>query len=284
MEKRLLKLSISRFFRSSLRSCQSQAISDVAQEPVFLPRDSHHRSFPSIRQPMYAEMTLRSKTKSENKRSPPPATRLYDAEGRRCPPPSPASPFHEVEKKMKKNKKKTKKEKAAKAKKSKDHEENIRKIKGKEVVLDPTGLSISSDSRRFFSSDEDTLKDTAAYFYFSDSSSSSSSFESQRRRPRPRRKVRSQTPDVGVRPLDPAPSAKKTRKVQESVAVVKSSDNPYGDFRRSMVEMILEKQIYTAAGLEELLECFLSLNSPFHHQVIVEVFSEILETMFPNLY
>lgn len=70
--------------------------------------------------------------------------------------------------------------------------------------------------------------------------------------------------------------------MKDSLAVVKKSSDPYGDFRRSMVEMIVEKEMFAAEDLERLLQCFLSLNSPHHHGVIVEVFTEIWEAMFPH--
>ncbi|KAF8044484.1 hypothetical protein N665_9804s0001, partial [Sinapis alba] len=66
----------------------------------------------------------------------------------------------------------------------------------------------------------------------------------------------------------------------ESVAVVKKSHDPYNDFRTSMVEMIVERQIFAAAELQQLLQCFLSLNSLQHHSVIIQVFLEIYATLF----
>ncbi|CAI0543261.1 unnamed protein product [Linum tenue] len=69
-------------------------------------------------------------------------------------------------------------------------------------------------------------------------------------------------------------------KVKGSFAVVKSSSDPYNDFRTSMVEMIIEKQIFGAKDLEQLLQCFLSLNAGHHHRIIVEVFTEIWEALF----
>lgn len=66
----------------------------------------------------------------------------------------------------------------------------------------------------------------------------------------------------------------------ESFAVVKKSKDPYEDFRTSMVEMIVERQIFAAAELQQLLQCFLSLNSRQHHKVIVQVFLEIYATLF----
>lgn len=68
--------------------------------------------------------------------------------------------------------------------------------------------------------------------------------------------------------------------VKESVALVKSSYNPYNDFRESMIEMILEKDIQESSDLEELLQCYLSLNGEDYHNVIVEVFTEVWREIF----
>ncbi|XP_002510365.2 transcription repressor OFP7 [Ricinus communis] len=75
-------------------------------------------------------------------------------------------------------------------------------------------------------------------------------------------------------------SCKTDGMVKESVAVVKKSEDPYEDFKRSMLEMILEKQMFEEKDLEELLQCFLTLNSRQYHGVIVEAFSEIWEILF----
>ncbi|KAJ4705366.1 transcription repressor OFP6-like [Melia azedarach] len=66
----------------------------------------------------------------------------------------------------------------------------------------------------------------------------------------------------------------------ESVAVQKDSDDPYLDFRHSMLQMILEKEIYSKDDLKELLNCFLQLNSPYHHEIIVRAFTEIWNGLF----
>lgn len=71
--------------------------------------------------------------------------------------------------------------------------------------------------------------------------------------------------------------------VEDSVAVEKKSNNPYEDFRVSMVEMIVEKGIFEAEDLNDLFQCFISLNSDEHHGVIIEVFSEILDALFSDL-
>ena len=69
-------------------------------------------------------------------------------------------------------------------------------------------------------------------------------------------------------------------KVRESFAVVKKSEDPYEDFRMSMMEMILEKQMFEEQDLEQLLHCFLSLNSCEHHAIIVEAFTEIWDALY----
>ncbi|XP_020101148.1 transcription repressor OFP1-like [Ananas comosus] len=60
-----------------------------------------------------------------------------------------------------------------------------------------------------------------------------------------------------------------------SFAVVKSSWDPRKDFAESMVEMIVEKGISASGDLEELLACYLALNSEEYHAVIVKVFQQI---------
>ncbi|KAH6803232.1 hypothetical protein C2S51_034678 [Perilla frutescens var. frutescens] len=70
------------------------------------------------------------------------------------------------------------------------------------------------------------------------------------------------------------------RRRAAAVAVVKRSSDPYNDFRKSMMEMIVEKHIFAAKDLENLLRCFLSLNSYHHHKVIIQVFAEIWEACF----
>ncbi|CAH1436591.1 unnamed protein product [Lactuca virosa] len=60
-----------------------------------------------------------------------------------------------------------------------------------------------------------------------------------------------------------------------SLAVEKDSNDPYVDFRESMLQMIREKEIYGKDDLRELLNCFLQLNSPYYHGIIVRAFTEI---------
>ncbi|TMW83134.1 hypothetical protein EJD97_002795 [Solanum chilense] len=62
---------------------------------------------------------------------------------------------------------------------------------------------------------------------------------------------------------------------EKSYAVVKSSKNPQKDFKESMVEMIVKNNIKTSKDLEELLACYLSLNSHHYHHLIIKVFKQI---------
>ncbi|XP_020984922.1 transcription repressor OFP8-like [Arachis duranensis] len=72
--------------------------------------------------------------------------------------------------------------------------------------------------------------------------------------------------------------------IVDSIAVEKESTDPYRDFRYSMLQMILQKEIFSESGLQELLQCFLELNSPCQHQIIVQAFMEICEETFPKKF
>jgi uncharacterized protein (TIGR01568 family) len=65
-----------------------------------------------------------------------------------------------------------------------------------------------------------------------------------------------------------------------AVAVVKQSDDPLSDFRRSMVNMIVENRIATCDELRDLLRHFLALNAPHHHDAILRAFTEIWDEAF----
>ncbi|KAI3666844.1 hypothetical protein L6452_41882 [Arctium lappa] len=60
-----------------------------------------------------------------------------------------------------------------------------------------------------------------------------------------------------------------------SMAVVKTSVDPQRDFKESMVEMIMENDIKSSKDLEDLLACYLSLNSDEYHELIIKVFKQI---------
>lgn len=62
--------------------------------------------------------------------------------------------------------------------------------------------------------------------------------------------------------------------------MVKRSEDPYEDFKGSMMEMIVEKNMSEMAELEQLLSCFLTLNAKRHHRAIVRAFSEVWIALF----
>lgn len=66
----------------------------------------------------------------------------------------------------------------------------------------------------------------------------------------------------------------------EAVAIEKDTDDPYLDFRHSMLQMILENDIYSKDDLKKLLDCFLTINSPSNHGIIVRAFTEIWNGVF----
>ncbi|KAK9269600.1 hypothetical protein L1049_001377 [Liquidambar formosana] len=297
MENRF-KLRISRMFRSSFGSCRSRNISDVIEKPVFVSqnRQNFHtiepfspkpRPFPSMCRPKCPQTNKPLKNNSTvSKIDAFPRQKVYercslfvsaDMRGLMCPPASPILPlntyhkFNEFEPKEKgKEKEKISKKKKKMRVKSKKRETFLFSSSSGEVNCSGSGTGY------LFSSEDETET------LFSSKSLSSNSSESHRRASRPRRKndgtrrrrSGSTSSEVGLLPLQ--------GKVKDSFAVVKRSSDPHNDFRTSMVEMIVEKQIFAANDLEQLLQCFLSLNSHHHHRVIIEVFTEIWEALFSN--
>ncbi|XP_027191499.1 transcription repressor OFP5 [Cicer arietinum] len=68
----------------------------------------------------------------------------------------------------------------------------------------------------------------------------------------------------------------------DSFAVVKCSLDPQQDFIDSMIEMIKEKQISQAEEMEELLACYLTLNSNEYHDLIIKAFRKVWLYMSPS--
>ncbi|KAF1891086.1 hypothetical protein Lal_00001225 [Lupinus albus] len=61
----------------------------------------------------------------------------------------------------------------------------------------------------------------------------------------------------------------------DTFAVIKCSSDPKKDFRDSMIEMITEKHISQPEEMEELLACYLTLNSDEYHDLIIKVFRQL---------
>ncbi|KAJ8898865.1 hypothetical protein K2173_008174 [Erythroxylum novogranatense] len=89
-------------------------------------------------------------------------------------------------------------------------------------------------------------------------------------------KIRVNSPKFGSRKIQGRKSMSiSSRSLSDSLAIVKSSQDPQRDFRESMVEMILENNIKASKDLEDLLACYLSLNSDEYHDLIIKVFKQI---------
>jgi uncharacterized protein (TIGR01568 family) len=65
------------------------------------------------------------------------------------------------------------------------------------------------------------------------------------------------------------------RNLEKSLAVMKYSSDPQRDFTESMIEMIIANNMRSWSDLEDLLACYLSLNSADYHSVIVKVFKQV---------
>ena len=79
----------------------------------------------------------------------------------------------------------------------------------------------------------------------------------------------------GRKSVSSTSSSSSRRSLSDSFAIVKSSFDPQRDFRDSMMEMIMENNITASKDLEELLACYLSLNSDEYHELIIKVFKQI---------
>ncbi|KAM7521990.1 hypothetical protein LguiA_011892 [Lonicera macranthoides] len=91
-------------------------------------------------------------------------------------------------------------------------------------------------------------------------------------------KIRANSPRIASKKVQRKSSTRsRPRKERfcESFAIVKSSFDPQRDFRESMMEMIVENNIRASKDLEELLACYLSLNSDEYHDLIVKAFEQI---------
>lgn len=72
-------------------------------------------------------------------------------------------------------------------------------------------------------------------------------------------------------------------RLEKSIVIVKESDDPLDDFKKSMLQMIVENEIEGKDEMEELLQKFLLLNSIENHDVIVRAFTELWEEVFSEV-
>lgn len=248
------------------------------------------RTLPSICRPKCQETTklvqkgfvthkdLLPRNRASQKRKP--RLGFDDSEDNLCPPASLISPLKPIADiggfEFGENRKRSKEKK--KDKKKKNRLTNKKKTEASYAFSSSSSSSLGEDKWGFIGR-EDEKKEDATETIFSSRSKTLSSDSSgpSRKRYGTRRGKRAPNGNESAGFFDVKGKWKSNR---GSFAVVKQSRDPYGDFRASMVEMIVEKHIYGAEDLEQLLLCFLSLNSTHHHRVIVEVFIEIWESLF----
>lgn len=63
---------------------------------------------------------------------------------------------------------------------------------------------------------------------------------------------------------------------KESQTIAMVSEDPYRDFKCSLEEMVEAHKIREWSRLEQLLHCYLRLNSSEYHNIIVHAFVELL--------
>ncbi|KAK8696950.1 hypothetical protein V6N13_113118 [Hibiscus sabdariffa] len=311
-------LRISRMFRSSFGSCRTRKISDVVEKPVFTPQTHNSLQlfnpppFPSICKPQRHEPTPNAINHEPTETVPrrkvlapyPPfvvscSSSALGFDGRKCPagnnPLSPLNIFSDCKDfGFYEKKKSIARDKTKKKKKKRVH------LKSKNTSTGATFFSSSSQESAnnyysnhhghggwwWLSSEDETETLFSSRNLSSDSTESFTGRNHHRRRSDRkrcsngrRRRPKNRNIDMGADTVDNN-NNKEKNKVRDSFAVVKRSSDPYNDFRTSMVEMIVERQMFGAEELEQLLQCFLSLNSHRHHRIIIEVFTEIWETLF----
>ncbi|KAK1417323.1 hypothetical protein QVD17_26450 [Tagetes erecta] len=249
------KFRISKLFQSSFNSCRTKHISDVADQPFFFPENHHHRQLIDLFSPKPCTSKphiFRPNISDDNT--------LFPAIT------EPAGKPNSVSNKLKTSKKK------------KTHHRKPIKVQDFQSITDNYYYDCCS-------SDEDDEIDDETTLFSSRSFSSDSSVSFRKNR------ARQKSSKTGVRgggckdrnATDVVP-IKGCKLVKDSVAVVKKSSDPHEDFRVSMLEMIVERQILGVKDLENLLQCFLSLNSEEHHEIICEVFTEIWDTLFSDWF
>ncbi|KFK24678.1 hypothetical protein AALP_AA8G010900 [Arabis alpina] len=88
-------------------------------------------------------------------------------------------------------------------------------------------------------------------------------------------RIRLRSPRISTRKSVSNSGARGNGSSRRSRAVVKASLDPKRDFKESMEEMIVENNIRASKDLEELLACYLCLNSDEYHHIIINVFKQI---------
>lgn len=133
------------------------------------------------------------------------------------------------------------------------------------------------ESRTTLFSSRSFSSDSSEFYHHSKRKNKSTRSKSTKSTRRPPRRHAAHSTTTELRPLVSISPAKANA---GAFPVVKRSTDPYGDFRSSMVEMIVEHGMSRGRDLEQLLHSYLELNSNRHHQVILEAFDDICGAMF----
>lgn len=306
-----LKQRLSRMFRSA---CKPSASSDRrnAVDPVFVAAVDCGgcRRVASAPHPAAAQVCKSGGKKERRVRETGGYYETGEWEGRACPPASPASPskssfpasyyYHCIHGDDAKRELCPSRSKATKKK-------NTVRLRSNAYGFTSSSSTETDDEDGdgFFSSEELREESTTTTFFSSRSfSSDSSEFyasakknkkaaaqQRSRRRGSNRRETSYWPPGGckgGFRPMvaaiDDGKKKKKNKKEKNEkgagFAVAKRSRDPYGDFRTSMVEMMMERQLFGAQELERLLHSYLALNSSHLHPLILQAFSDIWLLLF----
>ncbi|KAI3524609.1 hypothetical protein L1887_03268 [Cichorium endivia] len=267
------KVRITRMFQSPFSSCRTKHTSDVAAQTFFFPENRHHRQLIDLFSPK-PQPFRKPKHHVETHPIPHLSGPKISDRNNHFPADTDAGKPHSVplppplfyEKKSKTTKKK------------KTHHRKTTKSQDFSSVTDNLYYDCCSTDEEGESDGETTLFSSRSF-----SSDSSVSFRKNgTRRSAQKKPKKSGRGCKNRKATDVIPLKGKSKFIRDSVAVVKKSSDPHEDFRVSMLEMIVERQIFGAQDLENLLECFLSLNAKEYHKVIFEVFTEIWETLFSD--
>ncbi|KAG6586429.1 Transcription repressor OFP8, partial [Cucurbita argyrosperma subsp. sororia] len=254
MERRL-KLRFSRIFQSSFFSCRSKKNSDIIITSQPIPISTPLQNLPllpskptniSSKPPLFPPNSFLAPPAAPI--SPP----LFPPNSFLAPPAAPISPpLSHLKDCLSRHRPKPK-----------PKPKNSTKTNRKKYTTRPTTAPTTEDfgGAWWYGGDDETEDETETLFS-SRSLTSNSSVSRLRRRRHSRRKSE--------------------KKVKDGFfAVVENSSDPYKDFKASMAEMVVEREIFGGKELEELLLCFISLNSRHYHRIIFEVYWEIKEALF----
>ncbi|KAG6533350.1 hypothetical protein ZIOFF_007217 [Zingiber officinale] len=153
-------------------------------------------------------------------------------------------------------------------------------LSSSDYELDLFGSDDEEESRTTLFSSKSFSSDSSEFYRHTNSKNKNKNKNTQSMKSTqlPPRRHATRSTWKGLRPLVSVSPAKGN--YPAGFAVVKQSTDPYGDFRSSMVEMIVEREMNRARDLERLLHSYLKLNSDRHHRAILQAFEDICEAMF----